>query len=65
MIVPLVRTLDAWPLALLGIGGVAYTAGLAFFHWPRFKFNNAIWHIFVLAGSAMHFAAIVMMLRAY
>lgn len=64
-IVPLVRTLDAWPLALLGIGGVAYTAGLAFFHWPRFKFNNAIWHIFVLAGSAMHFAAIVMMLRAY
>lgn len=63
-IVPLVQTLEPWPLGLLGVGGIAYTAGLAFFHWPRFKINNAIWHVFVLAGSATHFVAILLMLRA-
>ncbi len=39
-------------------GGLAYTAGLYFFlRDERFGFH-ALWHIFVIAGSALHFAAI-------
>ncbi len=64
-VVPLARVLDPWPLGLLAAGGIAYTGGLAFFHWPRFKLGNAIWHVFVLVGSVAHFAAILLMLRAY
>jgi hemolysin III len=42
---------------LLG-GGVSYTVGILFFWWTRLPFHHAIWHVFVLAGSACHFEAI-------
>jgi hemolysin III len=41
------------------VGGIAYTAGTAFYIWERLPFNHALWHLFVLAGSGCHFAAIV------
>jgi hemolysin III len=44
---------------LLLAGGIAYTAGIGFFAWDRLRFNHAIWHLFVLAGSTAHFLAIV------
>ena len=40
-------------------GGAAYTGGVAFFLWDRLPFNHAIWHLFVLAGSACHFFALL------
>jgi hemolysin III len=40
-------------------GGLAYTIGVAFYVWERLPFNHMIWHLFVLTGSALHFAAIV------
>jgi hemolysin III len=43
-------------LFLLG-GGLAYTSGLLFYR-AKIKFNHAIWHFFVLAGSALHFVSI-------
>jgi hemolysin III len=43
---------------LLFSGGVAYTFGVVFYLWDRLPFNHAIWHLFVLAGSACHFFAI-------
>ena len=43
-----------WLLA----GGLAYTTGVYFFAAPRIPFANAIWHLFVAAGSACHFFAI-------
>lgn len=55
---PLAAALAGPGLALLFIGGAAYTIGVAFFLWDRLPFNHAIWHVFVLAGSACHFAAI-------
>lgn len=55
---PLSAALAGAGLALLLIGGVAYTVGVAFFLWDRLPFNHAIWHLFVLAGSACHFGAI-------
>lgn len=44
-----------WILA----GGLAYTAGVAFYVWDRLPFNHMVWHLFVLAGSALHFAGIM------
>ena len=55
---PLSAALAANGLALLFTGGVAYTVGVLFFLWDRLPFNHAIWHIFVLTGSACHFVAI-------
>jgi hemolysin III len=45
-------------LVLLLAGGVAYTGGIAFYGWKRLPYGHAIWHVFVLAGSACHYAAV-------
>lgn len=42
---------------LLG-GGAAYTLGLIFYRVKKIRYNHAIWHFFVLAGSALHFVSI-------
>jgi hemolysin III len=55
---PLSAALDSNGLMLLFMGGVAYTVGVVFYLWDRLPFNHAIWHLFVLAGSACHFGAI-------
>jgi hemolysin III len=55
---PLARALPAQAIALLVAGGVAYTLGVVFYAWHR-PFNHAIWHVFVLAGSACHFACVL------
>ena len=55
---PLSAALAANGLLLLFAGGAAYTIGVIFFLWERLPYNHAIWHLFVLAGSACHFVAI-------
>jgi hemolysin III len=44
-----------WLLA----GGLAYTAGVAFLALKRLRYNHLVWHLFVLAGSGCHFAAVL------
>ncbi|MDV7141348.1 hemolysin III family protein [Tropicimonas sp. TH_r6] len=44
--------------ALMLIGGLTYTVGVAFFLSVRLPFHNTIWHVFVLAGSVLFFVAI-------
>ena len=39
----------------IAAGGIAYTVGVIFFFWDRLPYNHAIWHLFVMAGSACHF----------
>jgi len=56
---PLLEAVPATALALLLLGGVLYTAGIAFHLWEKLPYHNAIWHAFVLAASACHFAAVV------
>jgi hemolysin III len=56
---PLAEALSERALVLLVLGGVLYTAGVAFHLWRALPYHNAIWHVFVLAGSACHFAAVV------
>lgn len=55
---PLIAALPAGGMLLLFAGGVAYTVGVIFYLWDRLPFNHAIWHLFVLTGSACHFFAI-------
>lgn len=55
---PLVERLPAAGLAWIVAGGLAYTAGVAFFLLDRRRFFHAVWHLFVLAGSACHFVAV-------
>jgi hemolysin III len=55
---PLIAVLDSGGLALLVTGGLAYTGGVVFYGWNKLPYNHAIWHLFVLTGSACHFFAI-------
>lgn len=44
---------------LLLAGGAVYTTGVLFYLWPKLPFRKAIWHSFVIAGSACFFVAIL------
>src|SRR4051812_49076318 len=46
-------------LALLVAGGVLYSAGVAFHLWTRLPYHNVVWHGFVLAAAACHYAAVL------
>jgi hemolysin III len=50
------------PLAgviLLLVGGVIYTVGVPFYAWEKLPFRRAIWHGFVMAAAAVHYAAVL------
>lgn len=57
---PLIRAMPTGGLALLVAGGLCYTGGVAFFAWEKLKYNHAIWHLFVLAGSTCHALAVIL-----
>lgn len=56
-------TLPGPSFALLLAGGVAYSGGIAFHHWRSLRFQNAIWHGFVLLGAVCHFLAVLLAVR--
>ncbi len=55
---PLIAHLPRPGLEWLVAGGVAYTAGAAFYAWKRLRYHHAVWHLFVLAGSCCHCVAV-------
>lgn len=55
---PLVEALTVEALVWISAGGIAYTAGIVFYHNRRIPYSHAVWHLFVVAGSAFHFFAI-------
>lgn len=55
---PALEMIPMGALLLLLIGGLAYTSGVVFYIWDRCPYNHAIWHCFVMAGTAVHFAAV-------
>ncbi|MBL0353049.1 MAG: hemolysin III family protein [Dechloromonas sp.] len=57
---PLLASLGAAGFIWLAAGGVLYTVGIIFFVFDeRFRHWHGIWHLFVIAGSLMHFIAIL------
>ena len=56
---PLMGVLDGFELAWLVAGGLCYTGGVVFYVWKSRPYTHAVWHLFVLAGVACHFVAVV------
>lgn len=57
---PLIAALGMTGFKWLAAGGVLYTVGIIFFaHDSRFRHWHGIWHLFVMAGSLLHFVAIL------
>ncbi|MNC58529.1 hemolysin-III related [compost metagenome] len=56
---PLLASLGAAGFAWLAAGGAFYTIGIIFFAYDsRFRHWHGIWHLFVIAGSLLHFIAV-------
>jgi len=56
---PLLAALGTAGFSFLAAGGALYTIGIIFFAYDtRFRHWHGIWHLFVIAGSLLHFVAI-------
>ncbi len=56
---PIVAQVPPGGLWLLLAGGLAYTIGIVFYSIERISYFHAVWHLFVLAGTAFHFFAVM------
>lgn len=56
---PLLTSVAPGGLILLFAGGLAYTIGTIFYAWRSLPYAHAIWHGFVMIGSACHFFSIL------
>lgn len=59
----LVNNLHPTSFWLLVSGGLCYTVGAIFYMWKLFKHHHAVWHLFVLGGTACHFFAVLFLLK--
>jgi hemolysin III len=57
---PLGESVARGGILLLFLGGVMYTAGVVFYVWRRLPYHHAVWHLFVLLGSVLHFFAVLL-----
>ena len=62
---PLLTALGSAAITLIVAGGVAYSLGVIFFAWNRIPHNHAIFHVFILAGSILHYVAVVLYVVPY
>jgi hemolysin III len=59
-LVPLLRALGSAGFIWLAAGGLFYTFGIVFYALDRrFRYAHGIWHLFVIAGSAAQYIAIL------
>lgn len=56
---PMSEALAPSTVRLIVIGGLLYTTGVLFHLWTALRFHNAIWHLFVLAGTFVLYAAVM------
>ena len=56
---PVVAVLPSLSIWLLVAGGALYSAGVVFHGWKSLRFQNAIWHGFVLVAACCHYSAIL------
>jgi len=55
---PMWQMMDVWTLGWLFGGGLAYSLGTLFYLRESLPYSHAIWHLFVIAGSACHYVAV-------
>lgn len=56
---PLYSSLPSGGLLLVVAGGLSYTIGVIFYLLKRMPYSHAIWHLFVLTGSVLHFFSVL------
>ncbi len=61
---PFLAALSPEILWLLLAGGAIYTLGTVFYTLQQLPYRRAIWHCFVVAGAAVHFCAIFLLVTA-
>ncbi len=54
---PMMAAIATGGLLLIALGGIVYTVGIVFYGMKR-RYAHAVWHVFVMAGSALHFFAV-------
>ncbi|MCP3673639.1 MAG: hemolysin III family protein [Gammaproteobacteria bacterium] len=59
IIKPLMAQVAIEGMFLLLAGGIAYSLGVIFYVWDKLPYNHAVWHLFVLTGSVLHFLSIL------
>ncbi len=55
---PMQAALPPLSLAFLITGGAAYLVGFVFYALKKIKWMHSVWHLFVLAGSVLHFFSV-------
>src|ERR1039458_1309549 len=56
---PVAAALPSLSLWLLAAGGILYSTGVIFHVWKNLRFQNAIWHGFVLVAACCHYSAVL------
>ena len=56
---PMLQNVSTGGLLLLLAGGLSYTAGAYFYIRKQMPYHHVIWHLFVLAGSILHYFSIL------
>ena len=62
---PMLEVLGFSAVLLAVLGGLSYSLGVVFFALHRIPHNHAIFHVFVLGGSILHFAAVIIYVIPY
>ena len=55
---PVTARLPVAAIVLIIVGGCIYSAGVVFHVWERLRFQNAIWHAFVVTAAIVHYSAV-------
>ncbi len=55
---PMLAALELSGFLLVLLGGLTYSVGVIFYAWKKLPYGHAIWHLFVLGGSCLHFFAV-------
>jgi hemolysin III len=56
---PMLQNVSTGGLLLLLAGGLSYTCGAYFYVKEQIPYHHVIWHLFVLAGSILHYFSIL------
>jgi hemolysin III len=57
---PIMSIVPGWGIVWLLAGGIAYTVGVVFYALDhRVQYCHFVWHLFVIAGTACHFVAVL------
>ncbi|WP_372802071.1 PAQR family membrane homeostasis protein TrhA [Paracoccus seriniphilus] len=60
---PISEHLPPLSVTLIVVGGIIYSAGVIFHVWEKLRYQNAIWHSFVVTAAATHYVAVLAAFR--